>query len=171
MEKIWFYAKEGSSYKTGPVMESEMLSLMAQGQLPGKTLAWTEGMSNWKPLQDIPEFQQLVPSIKQVSSDLPPGLTRWMALVGVISIVAGVIHCLGCFTMITGIPMILGGVALLGAKSVLASFQVGEQPELRQFFLKLRTYLIMAGVVYIITIAGATLLFVLLFAAVVSGSM
>lgn len=46
----WYYAENNE--QRGPVLESELKGLLA-GKLPGETLVWKEGMSNWTPASQV----------------------------------------------------------------------------------------------------------------------
>lgn len=53
-ETSWFYAKNGS--RNGPISESELLALVAAGQLSLTDLVWNEQLESWTPLKQIPKF-------------------------------------------------------------------------------------------------------------------
>ena len=53
----WFYGKDNTQH--GPVSEQEIQSLMASGTIDTSTIIWREGMGDWIPLKDVPEFQGL----------------------------------------------------------------------------------------------------------------
>jgi len=49
-EAQWFYARNG--VKEGPVAESVLRSLLAEGTVLPSSLVWTQGMATWKPLAE-----------------------------------------------------------------------------------------------------------------------
>lgn len=51
----WFYGKDGTQH--GPVSEHELSSLSATGQIDGQTIIWRDGMADWLPMSQVPEFQ------------------------------------------------------------------------------------------------------------------
>ena len=51
----WYYGKDNE--QQGPVSELEMRSLISTGKITPDTIIWCEGMSDWLPLSQVPEFQ------------------------------------------------------------------------------------------------------------------
>lgn len=51
----WFYGKDGTQH--GPVTEHEIATLIASGQVDASTIIWREGMTDWLPFNQVPEFQ------------------------------------------------------------------------------------------------------------------
>ena len=138
MEKNWYYSENGQD-KRGPVTEHELQRLLADNQIPANTLVWSEGMANWAPANSVPGLQPTSsaagPALGGIAptaasqphvatpggSNVPAGLGGWMTFVGVMHIIGGVFACLTCIGLIYGIPMIMGGVSLLGAKNLLVT--------------------------------------------------
>ena len=56
MERMWYYAKSGSSQKEGPIAEKDLKSIISIGQLTNRDLVWSEGMKNWVTLDHVPEL-------------------------------------------------------------------------------------------------------------------
>jgi len=54
----WFYGKDGTQH--GPVSDQEIGELIQSGQIDGTTIIWREGMADWLPLSQVPEFQSTV---------------------------------------------------------------------------------------------------------------
>ena len=50
----WFYGKDNTQH--GPVSDLEIRNLVNSGQITMETIVWREGMTDWVPLKDIPEF-------------------------------------------------------------------------------------------------------------------
>ena len=55
----WFYGKDGTQH--GPVSDQEIGGLIQSGQIDGTTIIWREGMADWLPVSQVPEFQTTVP--------------------------------------------------------------------------------------------------------------
>lgn len=169
MDKSWFYAKGSPPEKLGPHSENQMRALIISGQVQPHDLVWSEGMDNWAPLAHVPEFQQsLASSPTRTTAQLPPGLLGWMTFVGTMTIIGGILSCLACVYIVTGIPMIIGGFALLAAKDALAHAP-GVDPALAHFFAKLRTVVQMTGIVYIVGIVSTALAVALYFVFIAAG--
>ena len=161
MERMWYYAKSGSSQKEGPIAEKDLKSIISIGQLTSRDLVWSEGMKNWVTLDHVPELTPpgtispapVVDAILLNSStdNLPSGLTSWMQFVGVVNMILGVISCLTCFGIITGVFMIIGGSALMKAKGLLLLVDQ-IPPSMVPFLEKLKTFIMMMGIMYILTI-------------------
>ena len=138
MEKMWYYSENGTDRK-GPLPESEFRQL----QLPPSTLVWSEGMPSWAPFSSLGATaapaapaagsasplrlntpapaapSAIAPAFVPTHATPPEGLGKWMSFVGVMNIIGGVFASLSCIGLIYGIPMIMGGAALLTAKNLL----------------------------------------------------
>ena len=179
---MWFYAQ--GTNRQGPVPESEIKALIASGNLSMTDLAWTEGMVNWAPISALPTLHaatsaslpadnnvapvtpQAEPSGAAATESpaaaehaVPESLAGWLGFIGVINIVWGIITCLTCIGIITGVFLVLSGVALMGARTALQGIR-SISPDLVPFFDKLKTYATMTGVLYIIGLVGGVLFFV-----------
>jgi uncharacterized RDD family membrane protein YckC len=53
-ERLWHYIREGRT--EGPIPESEILRMFAEGHLTSDTLVWTEPMAEWVPAVRIEAF-------------------------------------------------------------------------------------------------------------------
>jgi hypothetical protein len=51
---MWYYAKSGM--QMGPVSGEELASKAASGEVSPSDLIWREGMGDWLPLSQVPEF-------------------------------------------------------------------------------------------------------------------
>jgi hypothetical protein len=66
---MWYYAQ--NNQQMGPIPEEEMKAKLRGGILVGSTLAWKEGMSDWKPVSEIPELSTvLLSAVPPLSRDL-----------------------------------------------------------------------------------------------------
>ena len=178
---MWFYAQ--GTNRQGPVPESEIKSLLASGRLAVSDLAWTEGMTNWAPISALPDLCPAAPAavladipspsaapadavvpvvarhVETASHSVPESLAGWLGFIGVLNIVWGVISCITCIGVITGVFLILSGVALTSARTALQGVQ-SISPDLVPFFDKLKTYATMTGVLYIVGLVDGLLMIV-----------
>lgn len=116
----WFYGKDNAQH--GPVSEPEIHNLIATGQIEPSTIIWREGMQNWLPLKDVPEFQvtnaqlsstSTIPGSNQTYAppqaymQPPPsdGLAITSMILGIISILASCMY----IGIIFGIPAVICG--------------------------------------------------------------
>ncbi|NKB23380.1 MAG: hypothetical protein GKR87_03145 [Kiritimatiellae bacterium] len=94
--------------------------------------------------------------------EIPEGLSGWVGFVGIITIVSGASYILSCIGIFIGVFMVIAGIALMGGKSALDNITHAD-PLMIPFLEKLRTFMLMTGIVYIVTIAltiiGLTLYF------------
>ncbi|WP_411827971.1 GYF domain-containing protein [Luteolibacter sp. AS25] len=51
----WYYSKMG--LQQGPVPEDELRDKIRRGDIGESNLIWREGMTDWLPMGDVPEFQ------------------------------------------------------------------------------------------------------------------
>jgi uncharacterized RDD family membrane protein YckC len=70
MGQEWYYVVGGA--QQGPVPEAQLRALIAQGQVGGGDLVWTDGMAEWQPAGSVPAFsaggaprQGFVPPMQQ----------------------------------------------------------------------------------------------------------
>jgi uncharacterized membrane protein len=57
----WYYAQDG--VQKGPMNEAQLKEMIANKQLPGDTLVWREGFSEWSPANQLPAFSFRPPPI------------------------------------------------------------------------------------------------------------
>jgi hypothetical protein len=186
MDKLWYYAKNGSTDRQGPVPAADLHAQIAQGQLTATDLAWTEGMDNWQPLAQIEEFRPQFPTAAlagtpshqppvhagAATGGIPDGLEGWMSFVGIVTIISGALYCLTCVGIIVGIFMIMAGTALMGAKNALGLFRAVD-PSQALFFDKLKGCMLWTGIFYIISIIitiGWLIVYLIVFAGMIAGS-
>ena len=55
----WYYSKNGG--QIGPVSEQDFGGKVSRGEIAAGDLVWKEGMADWKPLSQIPEFSSMIP--------------------------------------------------------------------------------------------------------------
>ncbi len=72
----WFVVKNGTQF--GPIVVSELKTMISAGQVVSTTLLWSEGMNEWKPLSAIPALSSVpaLPAIPQEAKApaMPPSL-------------------------------------------------------------------------------------------------
>lgn len=72
--KDWFYGKSGQQY--GPIDESTLRARIATNEVGRNDLLWTDGMAQWTPLREMPEFYD-APVPPPISSGSPPPTTAF----------------------------------------------------------------------------------------------
>ena len=193
MQEQWYYSKDRSQ-REGPVATERLRELIQQGVLPPTTLVWTEGMADWAPASDCVPMDGAPPigidspppsaaespapsgveavHTAQPSAEAPANLAVWMRFVGVMTIVVGALYTASCFGILWGVLMIIGGVALLGARTALDGI-TGVPPNVVPFLDKLNTFFLVTGIMYIVMIIGMVLMLIfyggMIIAAITSG--
>ena len=108
----WYYGSSAGQH--GPVDENELRAMIASGGVGPQTLVWREGMSDWMPLQNVPDFgiQQPAPYLPQYGG--PPGYypgapvpNSGLAIASMVCGIAGYLTCY--FVGILGIPAVICG--------------------------------------------------------------
>jgi hypothetical protein len=163
MDNQWYYARNGAD-RQGPVTESELRSLLAQGRLQADDLVWREGLSAWTPLRDLPDFQAAapVPAVPGAGTGvpIPAGLCGWMAFNGIVIILSGLTYVMSCFALPSGILLLIAGASLMSAQSLLAGLRTVD-PALLPFLQKLRGFFLMTGVATLVAIVFTALFLII----------
>lgn len=177
MSDQWYYSKDRTDRK-GPVSTDELKAMLANGELAPADLIWKEGLPDWAPLSSHTELTGEAPPVGPApvptageSAAVPAGLIGWLQFNGIMSIIIGALSCLSCFGIITGVLMIVGGTALLGARGALESLTVVPLTIL-PLLEKLKTFFLVTGISYIIMLVGFLIVIVVyagLFAAAMGG--
>jgi len=177
MDKLWYYTQGASQEKKGPVPEAEVKSLVASGQIHAADLLWSDGMVNWAPLSTLPQLQSPTPSDAAASTTspiatinqmpIPEGLTGWMTFMGVMTIIMGVFQCLNCIGIVIGIPTIIAGTALLAAKNAIVNISTVDS-SLGIFFSKLKTFMQLSGIIYIVSFIAVIVIMVIYFGVIMA---
>lgn len=151
--KTWYYSTDGDS-KNGPITEAEIRDLLTEQKISKNTMLWTHGMENWVPLAQVDDFSEQQPpelSPPPIQKTAPPplrtipaGLRGWLLFLGISTLCTGVLSCLTFFGIASGIPLIIAGTALLGARTAL-----DEPVEMDRFLEKIRTATIGLSIIYI----------------------
>jgi hypothetical protein len=90
---------------------------------------------------------------------LPPGLCGWMAFIAIWTIIGGAFNCLSVIGLIWGVMMIVAGVALWSGKDMLLAMG-GVDPAYLPFLEKLKTFMMLTGIVYILSVVLGILIFI-----------
>jgi len=140
----WYYVISKTRERSGPHDESFVRAKFIAGEIAPETLVWHDGLANWIPASQVFSALQ-APSGTDGKVTLPDGLRGWMTFIGVMTILGAVLPSVVLF----GLPLLLAGLALLGARSALdrAPF---ISPDLVPFFTKLRSFFCCWGWTYIL---------------------
>ena len=66
----WFYGKDNAQH--GPVSDLEIRNLIVSGHINMDTIVWREGMSDWIPMKDVPEFQSVTGNTASSAGETTP---------------------------------------------------------------------------------------------------
>ena len=111
----WFYGKDNAQH--GPISDLEIRSLISTGQIAPETIIWREGMADWIPLKDVPEFQSNNATSDSTSPYLSPQANNYAAPVptdglAITSMVCGILSIvISCMYIgvLLGIPAVITG--------------------------------------------------------------
>lgn len=56
--KDWFYLEDGN--QLGPLSFQAFRKVWLQGKVSDETFVWSEGMENWRKVQDLPGFKEVL---------------------------------------------------------------------------------------------------------------
>lgn len=140
----WYYVVPKTREKSGPHEESFVRSKFIAGEIAPETLVWHDGLANWIPAGQAFAALQ-APAGTEGKVPLPDGLRGWMTFIGVATILGALLPSVA----LIGLPLLLAGLALLGARAALdrAPF---IPPDLVPFFTKLRAFFCCWGWGYIL---------------------
>ncbi|NCA82551.1 MAG: DUF4339 domain-containing protein [Opitutae bacterium] len=153
----WYYVISKTREKSGPHDEAFVRAKFIAGEIAPAALVWHDGLANWIPAREA--FAALKsPAGTEGKVPLPDGLRGWMTFVGVMTILSAIFPSL----VLYGLPMLLAGIAVIGARAALdrAPF---VSPDLVPFFAKLKTFFCCWGWMFILVIF-LTILFLLAYA-------
>lgn len=106
----WYYGAQGQ--QQGPVTETELRQLMAQGVVTRETLVWRDGLAEWKPMGDVAEL--LAPPLGAASAmaytqQAAYGVVPQCGL-AIASMVCGIVSLLTCYVHgLAAIPAVICG--------------------------------------------------------------
>ena len=108
----WYYSKQGQ--QVGPVDDQTMQSLLANGTVQANDLIWCEGMAQWTPAAQVPQFSQTAipvatfnPAFQPLDYSSIPANPRPTS-VTVIAVIGIVLGSLGLLGQLCGIIMLTG---------------------------------------------------------------
>ena len=142
----WYYVISKTRERSGPHDESFVRAKFIAGEIAPETLVWHDGLANWIPASQVFAALQ-TPSGTDGKVPLPDGLRGWMTFIGVMTILGALLPSVA----LVGLPMLLAGLSLLGARAALdrAPF---VSPDLMPFFSKLRSFFCCWGWMYILSL-------------------
>jgi hypothetical protein len=106
----WYYGTQGQ--QQGPVTETELRQLMAQGVVTRETLVWRDGLAEWKPMGDVAEL--LAPPLGAAAAmaytqQAAYGVVPQCGL-AIASMVCGIVSLLTCYVHgLAAIPAVICG--------------------------------------------------------------
>jgi len=158
MGTSWYYT-QNQSEQQGPISQEDLLERIQAGQVKPTDMAWCEGMGDWQAVSRIPALSgtaapTTTPTPPSTSTGLPEGLLSWMNFVGILSVIGGI---LGLCALLLGLPLLLAGLALLAARTALAVLPRID-PAMVPFLEKLRSYMKLLGIFWILYIGFYLLL-------------
>ena len=127
----WFY--ESAGQQQGPVSDSALDALLAEGKITPNTLVWHEGMADWKPMREARPSGGVppIPGMGSASGDLAPGYVR-CSLTGKVIPESEAVYIQGKPYSAEAKPAVLQGVQQSGSVPVLAADRNGPPWEHRQ---------------------------------------
>ncbi|MGD9782893.1 MAG: DUF4339 domain-containing protein [Kiritimatiellia bacterium] len=140
----WYYVVSKTREKSGPHEESFVRAKFIAGEIVPEALVWHDGLANWIPAGQA--FAALkAPAGTEGKVPLPDGLRGWMSFIGVMTILGALLPSVA----LVGLPMLLAGLALLGARASLDRAPY-ISPDMVPFFTRLRTFFCCWGWMYIL---------------------
>ncbi len=76
----WYYSESGE--QKGPVRQHQLEQMLSQGSLPGSSLVWTEGMSEWEPASTVFSMPAASPRPTPIAIHTPGPETAICAVTG-----------------------------------------------------------------------------------------
>jgi hypothetical protein len=140
----WYYVNSKTREKSGPHDEAFVRAKFIAGEIAPEALVWHDGLGNWIPAGEAFAALQS-PAGTEGKVPLPDGLRGWMTFVGVMTVLSSVLPSL----LLYGLPMLLAGLAAIGARSALDRTPF-VSPDLIPFFAKLKTVFCCWGWMYIV---------------------
>ena len=111
----WYFVISKTRERSGPHDESFVRAKFIAGEIAPETLVWHDGLANWIPASQVFAALQ-TPSGTDGKVPLPDGLRGWMTFIGIVTILGSLLPSVA----LVGLPMLLAGLSLLGARSASA---------------------------------------------------
>lgn len=123
---LWYYGSHGE--QSGPVPGDEIRAMIAAGSIGAGTLLWREGMEQWLPLGQVPEFAgipggveapaagTIVPGGAPVPGAVYPPVspTSGLAIASLVCGILGVVAMCAYVGGLFGLPAVICGHLALG---------------------------------------------------------
>ncbi len=114
----WYYGENGE--QRGPVEDHELRGLIATGRVNATTIIWREGMENWKPMSEVPEWSAQIVSPQAGSPYQTPAAGSYSpypvvpnngnAIASLVCGISSVLLMFTCFVgILAGIPAVICG--------------------------------------------------------------
>ena len=113
----WFYGKDNSQH--GPVSDLEIRNMVSSGKIDMDTIIWREGMTDWIPMKDVPEFKPETGNLASTSPYSSPqtyaGQPPYAGAIptdglSIAALVCGILAIVSCYVWaLFGIPAVICG--------------------------------------------------------------
>lgn len=113
----WYYGLNGQ--QNGPVEDDEIRAMLASGMINGQTIIWRDGMEEWLPILQVPEWSSQVIYQAPVAHGQPavPGYgplpvvpNNGMAIASMVCGISSLVLLFSCFIgILAGIPAVICG--------------------------------------------------------------
>lgn len=113
----WYYGLNGQ--QNGPVEDDEIRAMLASGMINGQTIIWRDGMEEWLPILQVPEWASQVvyqaptapgPSAVPGYGPLPVVPNNGMAIASMVCGISSLVLLFSCFVgILAGIPAVICG--------------------------------------------------------------
>lgn len=122
--ELWYYGSHGE--QSGPVPGDEIRAMIAAGSIGAGTLVWREGMEQWLPLGQVPEFAgvpgsseapsgaAIVPGGSPAVAYPPAAPTSGLAIASLVCGILGVVAMCAYVGGVFGLPAVICGHLSLG---------------------------------------------------------
>jgi hypothetical protein len=105
----WYYGSQGQQH--GPISESELRRLLADGTLTQQTMVWRDGWADWKVVADVGEWQTAAAITPSVLPHEPSSYAvPTQCGLAIASMICGIVCLLTCYVHgIAAIPAVICG--------------------------------------------------------------
>ncbi|MBK1827696.1 GYF domain-containing protein [Haloferula rosea] len=113
----WYYGLNGQ--QSGPVEDDEIRAMLASGMINGQTIVWREGMDEWLPILQVPEWSSQVVYQPPVAAGpapvpgyggIPVVPNNGMAIASMVCGISSLVLLFSCFIgILAGIPAVICG--------------------------------------------------------------
>jgi len=113
----WYYGLNGQ--QSGPVEDDEIRAMLASGMINGQTIVWCEGMDEWLPILQVPEWASQVvtppptaagPAPVPAYGHVPVVPNNGMAIASMVCGISSLVLLFSCFIgILAGVPAVVCG--------------------------------------------------------------